>query len=382
MKRMSTSGRFRWYLAWTVLLATISACGGAAPASVNKVGGQGEPVVLRLGNVNGGPQYVPAIEHFVRRVQEVSAGALKVEVGYAVGDYAADAETQIVRAVADGSWDLGFVGTSLLDTLDVSDFAALTAPMLIDNYALEEAVIKSDIPGQMLGGLDPLGVTGLAVLGDGLRHPIGVDKPIITPTDWQGIGFGTYPSLWQSEAIEALGAVPGPGFAAARDEAIEAGSIQGYELNLNPYHHNLTEKTAPYITANVNLWPRTLVLFGNPDRLDGLTAEQRGWLEQVAAETAATSTGLVADESNVVRDICLSGGRFAEASDADLAAIRNAFAPVFDKLEQDTETKAFIQRIHDLKDATSPSKGFVIAADCTGAAPRSLARQRARRRRG
>jgi TRAP-type C4-dicarboxylate transport system substrate-binding protein len=368
MKHVS-KGRLICVRVSALLVATLAACGSAAPASVDKVGGRGEPVVLRLGNVNGGPRPVPAIEHFAKRLQEASAGALQVEVNYGVGDYAPDAETQLLRAVANGSWDLGFVGTSLLDTLEVSTFAALTAPMLIDNYALEEAVIKSEIPDQMLGGLDPLGVSGLAVLGDGLRRPIGIEEPIVTMTDWRGIGFGTYPSVNQSAAIEALGARPGPGFAAARDKAIEAGTIQGYEFHLNPYHDNLAERTAPYISANVILWPRTLVLFVNPDRLGRLTAEQRGWLEQVAADTAASSTGLVADETNVVRDICLSGGRFAEASGSDLVALRHAFAPVYTALEKDAATKTFIDRILELKGATASATGLAVPADCTGVAP-------------
>jgi TRAP-type C4-dicarboxylate transport system substrate-binding protein len=368
MKHVS-KGSMICVLASAMLVAPLAACGNAAPASVDKVGGRREPVVLRLGDVNSLPRQVPAIEQFAKRIQEVSGGALQVDVSHGVGDYAPDAETQLLRAVANGSWDLGSVGTSLLDTFDVSTFAALTAPMLIDSYALEEAVITSDIPGQMLGGLDPLGVTGLAILGDGLRRPIAIDEPIVTPADWRGIGFGTYPSVNQSAAITALGATPGPGFEGARDEAIDAGTIQGFELHLNLYHDKLAERTAPYISANVILWPRTLVLFVNPDRLGRLTAEQRVWLEQAAADTASSSTDLVADETNVVRDICLTGGRFAEASESDLVALRNAFVPVYTALERDAATKAFIERILELKAAAAGPTALVVPADCTGVAP-------------
>lgn len=367
MKHVS-KGRLVCVLVSAVLAATLAACGSAAPASVDKVGGRGEPVVLRLGNVNGGPRHVPSIEHFAKRLQEVSAGAIQVEISYGVGD-GPDAESQLLREVANGSWDLGFVGTSLLDTLEVSTFVALTAPMLIDSYGLEEAVINSDIPAQMLSGVDTLGVTGLAILGDGLRRPIGIDEPIVTRADWRGIGFGTYASEYQSAAIAALGASPGPGFGAARDEAIEAGTIQGFEFHLNAYHENLAERTAPYISANVIFWPRTLVLFVNPDRFGRLTAEQRGWLEQAAADTAASSTDLVADETNVVRDICLSGGRFAEASGSDLAALRDALAPVYTALERDAATKAFIERILELKSTIAAGTGLVVPTDCTGVAP-------------
>ncbi len=48
--------------------------------------------------------------------------------------------------------------------------------MLIDSYALQSAVIASDITGRMLGGLSVIGVTGLAVVGGGLRKPIAVGR--------------------------------------------------------------------------------------------------------------------------------------------------------------------------------------------------------------
>jgi len=59
-----------------------------------------------------------------------------------------------------------------------------------------------------LTGLDDVGVVGLGVLADGLRKPIGVDGPIVGPADWQGIGFGSFKSDGQEQAIRALGATP------------------------------------------------------------------------------------------------------------------------------------------------------------------------------
>ena len=94
-----------------------------------------------------------------------------------MGGLAPDAEQQVVRDVSAGEIDLGWVGTRVFDTLDVKSFQALTAPMLVDSYALENAVIESGITEEMLDRLDDLGVVGLGVLPDGLRKPIGVTDP-------------------------------------------------------------------------------------------------------------------------------------------------------------------------------------------------------------
>jgi hypothetical protein len=123
--------------------------------------------------------------------------------------------------------------------------------MLIDSYALEQAVATSDLPGQMLQGLDKVGVRGLGVLGDGLRRPIAVKHPLLGVADWRGI---------------------------------------------------------------------------------------------------------------------TSGARFADASQAALASLRNAFAPVYASLEQDSQTTAFIQQIRALKQSTPAGASLAIPAGCTGKA--------------
>jgi TRAP-type transport system periplasmic protein len=350
----------------TVILA--SACGSGV-GGANKAGGVNQPVVLRMADINAGLSGTPEMQYFAQRVSDLSRGEMSIRITYKVGGLAMNAEQQVVKDVADGSFDVGFTGTSVFDTLGVTSFQALSAPMLIDNYPLENAVIRSSLPARMMTGLAKLNVTGLAVLGDGMRRPIGVRHPILSLADWRGITFGTYLSKAQQAAISALGAKPGPGFATARDQAIASGALQGYDLNLVLYMVNLYEQAAPYITANVNLWPRTLALFGNPGRLARLSDSQRRLVYRAAADTAAQSTGLIQDESQTVSDVCQEGARLANASAADLQALRQRFAPVYAALEADPQTKAMIEQITALKKATPAGPPLAVPAACTGRAP-------------
>ena len=80
--------------------------------------------------------------------------------------------------------------------------------MLIDSYPLQQAVLDSDIPAEMLAGLDELGVHGIAVLADGLRKPIAVARPLLRPADYEGITFQAFRSPEHAAAIRALGATP------------------------------------------------------------------------------------------------------------------------------------------------------------------------------
>jgi TRAP-type transport system periplasmic protein len=357
----------------TVALAVVAAvvaggCGGGGGIG-DKAGGAGEPVVLRMANAYGDLQTAPVIEHFVSQVKERSGGNLRVQVASRWGDYADDAEQQVVQAVAAGRVDLGWAGARVFDTLGVTSFQALQAPMLIDSYALERAMVASDMPGQMLQGLDKVGVRGLGVLADGLRKPIAVKQPVLGVEDWRGITFGTLKSAGQAQAIRSLGATPMELFRRSRNQALLDGRLQGLEMDLFVYEHGAMAPSAPYVTANVTLWPQMDVLFANPGRLARLTGQQRGWLQQAAQDAAGRSPGLADRDAQSLENACRSGARFASASPADLAGLRSAFAPVYASLERDPQTKAFIERIQALKRSTSAEAPLAIPAGCTGKAP-------------
>ena len=331
----------------------------------DKAGGVGEPLVLRMANASGEVRLHPSIAYFVERVEELSDGALRIETVNQWGDFAPDSEQQVVRAVASGEVDLGWAGTRVFDTLGVESFQALTAPMLVDSYALEGAVIESGMTRPMTEGLNELGVVGLGVLPDGLRKPIGVMGPIVGPEDWQGITFATRMSNGQEEAIRALGATPTTLTGTPQDEAAAQGTIQGLELGLVLYPPTLP-RLAPYVTSNVDLWPLMDVVLANPDALADLTAEQRGWLDDAVRDAAARSATFAERDAEIVDESCAAGARFFEASQADLAALEAAFAPVYASLVENPDTKAFIEQIEELKGATRAEPPPAIPAGCAG----------------
>src|SRR5215471_11522618 len=356
--------------AGAVVLVALSLAGCGALAG-NKAGGPGTPVVLRMATVNGTPGFMPQVDPYVvNRVAKLSAGNVQIDMVYHVGENVPGGEQQVVRGVAAGKYDLGVIGTRVFDTLGIDSFQALTAPMLIDSYPLERAVIGSGIPAQMMRSLGTLHVTGLGILADGLRKPIAVRKPLLGPADWRGVTFAAFRSRESAQAIRALGAAPSDAWGTPLNHGLVNGAIGGFEKNLLIYHAKPDLwKRARYVTANVNLWPQTLAVIGNPARLARLTSQQRAWLTQAVQDAAAASTGLIDGDARLLPGLCASGIRFADASPADLAALRSAFAPVYAQVEQHPQTRQFIAEISRLKQHTPPGAALVIPAGCTGPAP-------------
>src|ERR1700760_367715 len=99
----------------TVIL--VSACSNGGAGLGNKAGPVDQPVVLRMADLNAGTDLrgTPEIQYFVQRVSDLSRGKVSVKVVYSVGGLAMNAEQQVVRDVAGGSFDLGFAGTSAFE---------------------------------------------------------------------------------------------------------------------------------------------------------------------------------------------------------------------------------------------------------------------------
>jgi hypothetical protein len=226
----------------------------------------------------------------------------------------------------------------------------------------------------MLADLDDVGVVGLGILADGLRKPIGVDGPIVGPADWQGIAFGTFKSETQERAIRALGASPQVVFGPYREEAIDDGTIHGFEMGLHVYQRNPEwSRLAPYVTANVNLWPQMDVLIVNPETLGSLTDEQRGWVEEAVRDAASRSADLADNDAQSLSAACGAGARFTEASHTELAALQEGFASVYAELQSIPETKGYIEAILALKESTPAEPAPSIPSECTGKAPEQTA---------
>jgi TRAP-type C4-dicarboxylate transport system substrate-binding protein len=115
------------------------------------------------------------------------------------------------------------------------------------------------------------------------------------------------------------------------------------------------------------------VVLANPARLLALTADRRAWLEKAADDAAGRSADLAEREARLIQNACATGVRFAEASTENLAALADAFAPVYVDLERDAATRIFISRIRALKDSTPAEPAAVIPAGCTiGESSRSV----------
>jgi TRAP-type C4-dicarboxylate transport system substrate-binding protein len=299
-------------------------------------------MVLVLASSNEGGQTgigrqldaVPGIDQFVKRVAEVSRGRMTVRVDEGGRD-----DVAVIREVAAGRVDLGWAATAAFDVVGVRAFQPLHAPFLINSYAAEAAVVNDPLAGRMLAEVTPLGLTGLALVADELQMPAAA-KPLLTPEDFHGLGFGLHDSQIQSKGLAALG---------ARAAAPNTAGSSGRDVTWWRYIEDDQVASLPYVTANAILWPRTLAIFGNTERLIELDEQAQEWLRQASKAAASWSAGHAADRTPFeIEQACAAGVRITTANPSQLAALRAAAEPVYGELRADPALKGTLTRIESL----------------------------------
>ncbi len=350
----------------TALLVASAGCGASVGTDMDKAGGGPVPVTLRLGSADSDQSSgVSLLKYFAAQVEELSAGRTRVQIVFNAVGNATDFEPEMIRAVRDGTFDLGWVGARAWDTQGVSSFDALQAPFLITAYPVLDHVVSGPIATQMLAGLDSAGFVGLGLYPDQLRHPLGFLRPLRSRLDLAGATIRVTTSNAIDAMIRALGAVPvhlnGPAFATAIDE----GQVDGAETSVGGA---ASLPASSIMTTNITFYAKTITLFANAKRFSSLSDDTRAIIREAAQRTRHFA--LEQDpEGDELTTFCETGGTVVMADEADLKAMRAAAQSVYADLQKDERTKAFINQIQDMKGAVSVPVPTPLPEACSSPKP-------------
>lgn len=330
------------------LVATAAALVLSATActAVDRAGGKADQSVTTLTFAQPNDQEPPdQLAAWADRVEEVSDGTVVIEFenGWRLGEVAYEVDT--LADVKAGKVDLAWVGARAFDRVGVTDFQALLAPLAVDSHDLQAAVFEAGIPDEMLAGVQAAGVQGIGVLPGPMRKVLGVDHAFVSPEDFTDQLVGMQDSAQSEETFSTLGAS-----ATALPSGADISEVDGYEQQLSSIYGNGYYADAGYVTANVNLWPRPLVLVANPDSYDGLTDAQREALATASEQSVLGSLDASrAEDAESVEDLCVEGIELVEASASQLDGLIQALGPVYARLGADPKSAAWLKQIVQLK---------------------------------
>jgi TRAP-type C4-dicarboxylate transport system substrate-binding protein len=316
----------------------------------------------------------PTLRYFAEQVAKLSHGELRVQITFeAAGDKVPDVEVRTARMVRAGRFALGWIGARSWDEVGVKSFQSLQAPFLVTSYRLLGRISSSPIATEMLTGLKTQDVIGLALVPDLLRHPVGVDRPLVGLADFAGARVRVQPSRATSALMKALRAIPVEVSNSAVGAAVAHRQIDGEELALGNAPDGST------VTANVTLFGKTITLFARRRSFERLSDRQQGVLRSAAQQTLRHAVADPPSESALARRFCHDNGRIVLASAKDLAQLARAAQPVYAQLNRDAQTKSFIAQIRRLKATMAPDPPLIVPAGCSHrASPASVTRAKPR----
>jgi TRAP-type C4-dicarboxylate transport system substrate-binding protein len=346
-------------LAASVLLMS-AGCRGANKAGSDS--GRRTIVLTFASQIRGGQ---PAqLEAFANQVTSLSGGTIRIDFksNWRSGD--PNQETETIHDVRAGRIDLAWVGARAWDSVGVHSFDPLVAPFLIDSYRLEQQVFASGMPRRMLSGVTHAGVVGIGVLPGPMRKALGVRRRLVSPADFRGLLFGVTGRI-AALTLTALGAVPRQMF--AQDPL---GKFGGVDSQMSAIVGNGYDAEARYLSANLNLWPRPLVIIASPRAFRSLSDDQRRALRMAAASAVpAAMAASRQEDSSAARALCARHHvALVNLKPSQLTRLAVAVKPVYRRLLRDPATRRVIRMIRTLKRATPPAPTIRCAPGPTATA--------------
>ena len=352
--------------------AILAGCSPSSdPRTADKAGGAGGVAVLRLGALDTRDAGdLPVLAYFARQVEKRSEGRLRIHTTWAAaGLHRGDAGQELARMVRRRELDLGWVGAEGWDELEVTSFAGLYAPLLVDNDRLLNAVAGGRLATQMLGGLRRAGVAGLALVPRSLGPAMGRSHAFLAPEDFVGARVAVMPSRAVDMTVRELGARP------VHASVFAMGTWLGRVDAQLPAFDRLP--VAGVVAGNIPLLPGLNTLFANTDSLNALARDERVALRSAARRTLEHVIATRPSAQAALERFCSGGrgaspsggGRAVLASRSDLAALARATRPVYAELRRDPRARQLIERIGSLKRSLPPAPRVHLPPGCSTAIP-------------
>ena len=301
----------------------LAACGGHDKAGGTQVAGTRTITVAMR---DGSPRLVSAYAAAVARTADAPT-RLVPRTSWRAQESSPEAST--IADVRRGRIDFALVSARALDTVGIEGFSPMLAPLAIDSLEAQRRVLESELPRRALATVSRAGVVGVAVLPGPLRHPLGLTRPLLRPEDYAGALVGVRPSRLSKRTFEQLGARVV--FAAGDDFA----GFDGVEIDLTAAEAVRADVGAESLAADLTLWPRMLVVVGNPKAWERLGRARRDVLREAGrAALGAAIAALRFDDDDAYGVLCRRGAMsFARTTPADAEAMRRALAPVTRRLD-------------------------------------------------
>ncbi|MCT8160274.1 DctP family TRAP transporter solute-binding subunit [Pseudoruegeria sp. SHC-113] len=242
-------------------------------------------------------------------------------------------DEKVLEAMLQGDVQLAAPSLSLFEPI-TKQFRLFDLPFMFKNIAAVDEFQTSEIGEKMKQSMTRRGVLGLGFWHNGMKQ-ISANKPLLDPSDANGLKFRVQPSDVLVAQMNALGATAQPMAFAEVYGALQTGVVDGQENTWsNIYGQKFFEVQDGITETNHGIIDYLLVT--SVDFWDSLPDDVRDQLKTIIDEVTATrnaeSTRVNEEAKNA---IIAAGGTVRQLDDAQRAAWVEAMKPVWSQFEEE-----------------------------------------------
>ena len=223
-----------------------------------------------------------AMVFMAKRCSELSEGKMEIEI------YPSEqlgSEQQCV-----GSLAITKVSAAVMESF-TEDYKVLGLPYIFRDSAHAVNVLDGEIGQELLLSTEDRYIRGLCFYDAGSRSFYTIDKPILNPSDLEGMKIRVMKSKTAMDMVKALGGSPTPISYGELYTALQSGVVDGAENNPPSFytshhyevckHYALDEHTAvpDVLIISQHIWKK-------------LSDQEKKWIQQAATESVAVERRL------------------------------------------------------------------------------------------
>src|SRR6201987_1220877 len=269
------------------------ALAAATPAALATRGFAQQPIVIKFSHVvaNDTPKGKGSLR-FKELAEKYTGGKVKVEV-YPNSSLYKDKEE--IEALQLGSVQMLAPSTAKFAPLGAKEFEALDLPWLFKDDKTYDTAMKGEIGNWLFQKLDSKGIKGLAYWDNGF-HMTSANRPLINPSDFQGLKIRISGSKIADQYFRELGSIPQIMAFSEVYQALQTGVVDGCENTPSNYLTQKFHEVQSHITISYHAHLQYEVIV-NSQFWQGLPADVRGQLTK-AMDEATDYTNSIAKKEN------------------------------------------------------------------------------------
>ena len=233
-----------------------------------------------------------AMLYMADRLREKSGGGVELQI-FPSGQLGS--ETECIELLQQGSLAMTKTSTAPLESF-IPDLAIFGVPYVVRSEEHFWTVIASDLGQELLAAGEPKGIRGLCYYDAGARSFYTVSKPVLAPTDLQGLKIRVQQSKTAMDMVEALGGSPTPITFGELYTALQSSMVDGAENNAPSFHSSRHYEVCKHYSLDEHTRVPDMLLVSE-SVWRSLAPSVQQWLRESADESAAYQRQLWKEET-------------------------------------------------------------------------------------